>query len=207
MRKMITSILMKKMLLLGFIIPFFSAFVADGWEEVNKSDDGSIIVYNRTVEGFELREMKAIGIVQNTTVEAFAKIILDPNNYASWLKGSDESRLITTTDTSIIYYSVSEAPWPVDDRDLYAEMKSEQKPGYFKAEVLGIPKYAPKEDGKVRIELLKMSWIAIKQGKNIKVTYQCLTNPGGSLPTWMVSSTTKSTPLETIESVQNKLGQ
>ena len=94
-----------------------------GWEQAAKEE--GITIYSREKEGTNVREMKAVGLIDATPMEVW-KTIRDYPNYKKTMPYTEESKVLATEgDGKVTYfYSVVNAPM-VDRRDYVIKLTDE----------------------------------------------------------------------------------
>lgn len=168
------------------------ASAADGWKVV-KNEDG-LIIYNRTKAGSDLKEVKAIGTI-HAPPWVVKNVLDDVNNYKHFMPYTEESKLLKRGDGYMISYQRLDAPI-ISNRDytLRIQDKSRRLPdgtvvykrAWSPANHLGPPEMS----GVVRVKQNEGYWLLEEKdgGKHTKATYWLFTNPGGSLPTFVINA-------------------
>ncbi len=153
-------------------------------------------VYSRDRDG-DVKEMKAIGLIDASPQEVW-KIIRDYENYPKAMPYTELAKVVATEgDGKVIwFYSVINAPL-VDRRDYVIKLtdESDWKEGKGQLKVSwtawnekGDKQVAEKEN-MVRVKLNDGSWTLEprEDGKKTFATYYVYTDPGGSLPKFIVN--------------------
>ena len=99
-------------------------------------------------------------------------------------------------------------PWPASNRDFVAHLTVSQNPVTKIVEIDGpaVTGMVPEKKGVVRIDHSVGKWTIIPIDANhIKVEYTLHTEPGGSLPAWMVNMFAAEGPLEVFRSIKTQL--
>ena len=102
----------------------FSAFflTAAEWEVIAEED--GIRVMQKEVEGRSLPVFKGEGNVNENLYEILG-VLRDINKGKEWMHSCKESKLIKAIgDRKFIVYNVTNAPWPVSDRDVLVESEA-----------------------------------------------------------------------------------
>ena len=149
-------------------------------------------VYERKIAGTSLIEVKARTTL-NFAIQDLLAVILDYKRFKEWqpyLKRFE--RLITHSDYQFINYFEMNLPWPVNNRDLVTKtnITVDQKGKWvhiFMREVSH--KSRPRRPGIVRIPLNRGKWSfkPVSGGKRVYVEFTFRTDPGGSIPHWLVN--------------------
>ena len=186
----------------------FTAFFLMGaqWEVITEED--GIKVMMKEVKGRSLPVFKGEGNVNENLYEILG-VLRDINKGKEWMHSCKDSRLIEAIgDRKFIVYNVTNAPWPVSDRDVVVEsdasfdkatktvtidMKSIEHPDM------------PKVSGLVRMPRLigKFTLQAVSE-KVTFVTYEIDADPGGMLPHWIVRMASRDIPYITLTNLRDR---
>lgn len=168
-----------------------SAAEGDGWKEASKSD--GLVIYNRSRPGSDLKEVRAVGVIRAPSW-VVKNVIDDKGRYKEFMPYTKASDVIKREPGIIVSYQRLDAPI-ISNRDYTLRIRDESrrlpdgrivyKSAWSSANHLG-----PKEiDGVVRVKVNEGHWILEDQGGNVtKATYWLYTDPGGSLPAFVVNS-------------------
>jgi len=170
------------------------------WQPLLTQD--GVSVEERSVPGRELPELRATVEIDAAIFEVLA-VIADVPRQSEWVHDCTESRLIRTLgpDAALIYNRNS-PPWPASNRD--AVLRSELK--LVEASQRAAVEFAntddpstPPLDGVVRMQRLVGGYDLVALGPaRTRVTYRVDVDPGGSLPIWLVTRTSRDMPLQTL---------
>ncbi len=178
-------------------IALYLIIVAMGWSEaltaqesdwkLAKSENG-VEIYTRDLDDEELREFKAITIVEEDIAE-IQNLLEDAANYCKWQDNCQKSQIIERLDEhTIIGRYTSETPWPFSDRDVVLKMTKKQRSG-SEVEYLieNAPDAYPRQDDFERIPRAGGKWRLKSLGdEKCEVLYQFYADPGGNVPNWLV---------------------
>ncbi|MEM7158802.1 MAG: START domain-containing protein [Myxococcota bacterium] len=176
----------------------------EGWESVTNED--GIIVTARASARSELKVFRGVGVVEAPLIEVLA-VITDADRHDEWVHSCSESGLIEqSTELTGFVYNRTATPWPVADRDVVLRSRIQLIDG--EREVLVTftatehPAKAP-EDGVIRMPYLEGHYHLWAQGpSSTRVEYQVDSDPGGRLPTGLVSRGTRDMPVETLQGLR-----
>ena len=185
-----------------------AAHAESEWRPVVERD--GVRVEERIAPGRALPELRATVEIDAGIFEVLA-VIRDVPRQTEWMANCEESRLLReeVADVSILYNRTG-APWPVRDRDvvLRAEtilLEPSARASVRFANVAGPS--APPIDGIVRMPRLVGAYDLVALSKaRTRVTYELDIDPGGSLPAWAVTRTTRDTPLYTLLGLRRQVG-
>ncbi len=170
------------------------------WELVK--EQGLTKVYTRSREDIKIKEVRISTIIK-TSMEKFLKVLNDVPNYSDWVFRCEKAkRLLTISDHEFYYYTTSNLPFPISDRDMVIHSRQWTDPltKTVYSESVADPNYIPHKDDYVRVPFLKSAWVIhpMEDG-TLKVNYSISTDPGGSLPAWLVNMAITQGPIKTME--------
>lgn len=175
---------MRKLLLLLLPILLFS------WQEY-KDVDG-IRIYKKYDKKFEFVQFKAQTQMPYSS-KAISNIIMNAQTYPSWL-----ADCIQADNRDGEVYLLMQPPWPLDQRQVWAEL---QKTEYADRQVItlrSIRKYESVNRG-VWFNYLYAEFILQEtQERQTQVTLTLLGDPGGFPPNWLVNLMAWQIPYKTL---------
>ena len=172
-----------------------------------EKDKEGIQVFTRKVEGYAIKEYKAI-ISLKTTVPQLTNLLKDHANLKSWfVKCPTSERLKKVSDNEYYVYFLNDAPWPVSDRDNVTKMTFELLDnGTQLVHLKGVSDYIPEKSGIVRLPRMQAKWIFEPQADGmVKVTQQVLADLGGKVPGWLVNFAIVEAPFETLNNLRKEV--
>lgn len=169
------------------------------WKLVKETTE--IKVYTRSTSSSDFKEIriKANFIGE---IDSFLNKLNTPQSYTQWVYKCTEGKVLEKVNTEeFYYYTVSNMPYPVQDRDMVVRCKQwKDGDGVIHSSSEATPNFIPKKKNLVRIPYFKSEWkITPLPNRKIMVDYTALTNPGGSLPAWIVNLAITTGPLKTME--------
>jgi hypothetical protein len=174
----------------------------DGWEL--KKDKEGIQVFTRESEESDLDEFKGVGLI-NVSIDQIVRTLKAVDQMCEW-SNCETAELILLEGNKQVNYTVTEVPFPMQDRDSYALLEYEKVENGLKVNITALPEYEPASEDKTRIPYLKGFWLFEEITANqTKITYQLQADPGGSIPAWMANSGSVDTPFDTIKSLREYL--
>ncbi len=200
--------MIKKRLALAFFSCFLLSFIhaQDGWIFKNEKE-GVKVYYRKTSDVYELKLVTSL----KAPLSGLALLLSEVENYPKWgYKVLDSKELKRVSDTETYYYSKLDFPWPLDDRDIIVHSKMEQDPitRRITATSISNPDYLPGNKGVVRMRNAHTTWTLLPgPGGWTYVEYYIYSDPGGSLPDWLVNMALDVGPRETIKSIRNFVQQ
>lgn len=184
------------------ILILFTSFNSDKsaiWK-LEKSKNG-IKVYSNIPEGESLKQIKTYTIVKSSLSSLIA-ILLDVPNYPSWIYNCSEGRIVKKiNEFELIYYSISDVPWPIQNRDLVLHNKIHQNKKTKVVYSTSTPKLnlIPKIKGMVRIEDMYGEWkfSPLKNGF-VLIEYNLKIDVGGKVPPWVINLFIEKGPYQSV---------
>lgn len=145
-------------------------------------------VWTRQAHGAEVREVRAESTFDLPAPRILA-MLADVGSYSRRMPLTDESRLLRRDGTSAWFYMVIDPPW-LSHRDFCIRTWQWRREdgalvSEWAADEAGCPAPRP---GLVRIQRNEGRWTltALDEGTTV-VAYEAFTDPGGSVPKWMVN--------------------
>ena len=179
------------------------------WEKIPK--ERGVTVWEKKVEGRSLPKFRGVTVMKERMVDIMA-VLDDPEGATEWVHNCTENRLIKRTNgLDRILYTLTDAPWPVSDRDVVVDAKvklNEKKTEVtiaFKS-VNGSKFNIAEVTDVVRMPRLKGHYkLRILDEKRTRVEYVVDADPGGDLPDWLVSQASRDLPLETLVDLRKQV--
>jgi hypothetical protein len=177
------------------------------WKSVTREE--GIAVMMREVPGRGFPTFRGVALIQAHLFDVLA-VLSDIGRYTQWMDQCKEARLLKKiNEQERIVYSVTNAPWPVADRDAVYYSKAHVDP---KRSVVDIRFHAvrskrmPERDGIVRMTRLRGHFKLRALGEKITlIDYQVDADPAGSIPKWLAKIATKRLPLHTIRDLRKQV--
>jgi hypothetical protein len=194
-------------LVVSLRLPFWSAFfvvMAHGipaltaqWTLVEENDDTAegYVIFKRSVSGSEVIEFKITGLV-DAPVERVANAAWTSATDPKYVQ-DDQRRKIIDGDgkTRCHVYLFYEMPALISDRDVTQELAKEHNAGLNTYRIVwrtANDKGPPPIDGVIRMPVSNAAWeLASTQGGQTIATYTNRSDPGGSIPSWIVNTMAK----------------
>ncbi len=177
------------------LIPLFLLTADEPRWELSTQDTG-VKIYARKRADSEIREMKAMGLLEATPQEIW-KAVRDLEHYPSTMPYTEEAKVLSREpeDKVILFYSKINTPM-VDRRDYIIRLVDEsdwkEGKGFYKVSwtvVNDKDELAPVKPDVVRVRVNDGYWLLEprEEGKRTFVTYYIYTAPGGSIPTFIAN--------------------
>jgi hypothetical protein len=172
-------------------------------------DRDGITVSQREVEGRAMPVFRGVTTIAATPLEILA-VIDDYERQCEWMPRCMEIRLIEQlAPNDRFLYSLANAPWPVHDRDVVVRSRFDViAPGKdIKITFRASPHPStPPVDGVVRVKQMR-SHYHLREASHgrTRVEYEVDSDPGGSVPEWLVAREGKELPLDTLKSLRGQV--
>jgi hypothetical protein len=184
----------------------FTFAQAQKWEL--KSDKDGVKTYYKKKQG--IYEAKFVTSIE-TSLSGLTKLMGEVEQYPVWGYKVKEARLLKqVSDTEMYYYTRLDFPWPLDDRDVIMHSKMYQDPITRRLESVSVavPDYIAPVPGVIRMQTVNSKWVMIPSpGGWVYTEYYIDSDPGGSLPDWVVNMGLDMGPRELFKSIRNLLKQ
>jgi uncharacterized protein YndB with AHSA1/START domain len=164
------------------------------WEV--KAQTRGVTVHSRTREGSDVKELKTIGDI-DAPPHAVYRVLTDLERYTDTMPYTEEARVLAQEELdgkvkAWHFYSVVNAPL-VSRRDYTIRIADQSDwrdgTGFLKTYWNLSDRGPAPKDGVVRVKINEGAWVLepIENGTKTRATYFLMTDPGGSLPTWIVN--------------------
>ena len=187
-------------------LPFSYVLAQDNWE-LKKNEDG-IAVYSRGIANEKLKEIRVVCELPGTTAQ-LKEILQNVTGHSRWVYLTKKTNLVKkVNDRTLIYYSASDMPWPVTDRDLIVELTITEVPasGNLSIRAKSVSDYLPPTKGYVRVPHSLATWEVVPLPNNkLKIDYTFRVDPGGDIPAWMVNAAATTGPYNTFVKLRELL--
>jgi len=194
-------------MLLLFVLmhAFTEAHSPVSWHMVKSANN--IKVYTSNVPEYPVKGIRA-EVIFDAPIDRVLKIAMDVNHYPNWIYKCKTSVLAKqVSKQELIYYQVTDAPWPVDDRDQYSVTKlSKHADGSYWMHSHTLPNYGAEVEGNVRVKNGKATWyfVTLPNGKT-KGEYELFFDPEGNIPSWIINLFITEGPYVTMLNMQREV--
>jgi hypothetical protein len=198
---------MKKFLIIlscftGSVIFLHAA--SSGWTKLETRD--GITVYEKDAGDF--LAFRGEGYI-TTPIGKLLYVIEDPAHWKDWIENFDHGRILERKSPfHKVFYQAFDSPFPASDRDIVyeAKIRREAKTGKVIVDMRSVdhPK-APKTVG-VRVKLKYTRYeITPMAGGRLHVTLETLSDPGGSLPGFLVNWAQRDYPIKLFQELRKQV--
>lgn len=185
-----------------------SAILTRGQEdwELKKDVDG-IKVYTRYAGDSDIKEFRAEAVMDGS-LSSFVAVIRDIPSYPELFANNISADLLDETDTTLLYYSRTAAPWPLKDRDGVFACRFSQHYGSkaVTVEINSVEGIRPPDEKHVRITEAKGFWkfFPVEYDK-VEVILQMQVDPGGNIPAWVVNMFLIDSPFKDMKNLRERV--
>ena len=195
---------MKRFIWLVAFVSVFAAPQAFADREVVREENGIVVEE-------EAKPGQALPILTGTTTmsapaEQIAAWIGATHTYVDWMHNCEEARIVKGKGGEVYGYSRIASPWPVSDRDVVLRsVRSDNPDGTIRIEFLSTSDVeVPVPRGTVRMVHLAGSYDLKPVEGGTHVIYTVDSDPGGSLPTWLIRQAGKDLPYFTLRNLRER---
>jgi hypothetical protein len=175
-----------------------------------RHDHHGVQVYTRKDSATGILELKLRTEVR-TSLHAVVALALDIPNLKNWAYRLKESYLVrTVSDTEGYLYMRTDFPLPFSDRDMIVHYVMRQDT--HTKQVTSISKSVynsiPEKDGIIRIKTIETKWTytPLPNGM-VRLEYQLKSDPGGSIPKWLINLAADDGPVKSILGLKQQLAK
>ena len=200
---------MKKLKFPFLIVTFFSLAIfvrAQGDWKLERDKEG-IKIYSRGKTDSKIKSLKAVCTVKSTLAQMTA-VLLDIKNQDEWFYHTTSSVLKVVSPAELYYYAELNFPMPFSNRDFVEHITVFQNPAtrVLTMTVQNIPDYIPPKKGIVRVERSQCKWVVTPIDQDsLLLEFTLFSDPGGSIPAWLVNMMSFYVPFETFKKLRIQL--
>lgn len=196
---------MKPVLLLFIFMGLAPLAFAQHYEWKLKKESKDTRVYFRKSADSRINEIK-IETEITGSLHAVVEALRDSPMQKEWLyKCIESKRLEKVSDWESYNYVRFDFPWPLDDRDYIAHsmLRQDPKTGVVHIQLLAVPHFIPEKKDVVRMRIMEVNWkLTPLSNDSVKVENHVKSDPGGSLPTWLINMTLDQGPLNSMNNLK-----
>ena len=203
--KMILSLPKPALLLVAICLSLVHSYAESGsWKKV-KTEDG-VTVYEKKVSG--KLAFRGVGEIAGEPAKLVG-VLENPVRWRHWIDNFQSGRLLEKkSDVHKVFYQSFDSPFPVSDRDLVYESRISRdvQSGAWMVRMKSIRhSKAPKTVG-VRVGLTYSLYKIETLGpKKMRVTFETMSDPGGSIPSFMTNWATRSYPITLFQGLRKEI--
>lgn len=175
--------------------------------ELTKDKNG-IKVFTATEDNSKIKSIKVEAVLTGT-LPKLIKILRDVKNNKDWVYSTKQTYVLKQVSANeIFYYSETNLPWPVSNRDIPVRMQLSMNAAdnTLKVTASGEPNAYPVQKGIVRIQFFNSTWEVKPEGKNkISIIYFLKMDPSGSVPASVTNMFITKGPYETFDNLSKIL--
>ena len=193
-------------LILLLVSTTFSYTQDNNWVLKNETDD--IKIFYRKAPESKVNEVKVETEIKSNLSTVIA-VLRDIQAYPDWIYNCVlAERLPQATPEVNYYYSEINFPWLLSNRDFIARSQLTQDPAtkIIEIQVEGISDMLPEKKKKVRIPEMKINWkISPLDEDRVHISYHLHSDPGGSIPAWLINMFIDQGPRHTLQDLHKML--
>jgi hypothetical protein len=163
--------------------------------ELKKYKNG-IRVYTKHSENSSVKSFKGVTVF-NVSLNSLVSTIRDLPNYPAWLDRCESGEVLKIiTEDDYYIHTKMDMPFPVADRDIVQHVKihRDHQDGTY-IELLSEPNFIPEVEGYLRVPFSAGYWLLSPENENsTRAEIVSESDPGGSLPTWVINMMIVATP-------------
>ena len=198
-----------KTLFVGIFVLIFAHFgYAQEYDWQLKRETDQLKVYTRNISETGIKALK-ITTQFETSLSSIVALLNDVPANPDWVYSSKIAKIThQLAPNDIYYYSVSDFPWPLQDRDLMVRSIIEQDPDSKVITSISSSeeeKY-PLQKGIIRISIFDSKWIFTPlPGGKVNIEYTVQTDPGGNIPVFLTNIFIDKGPIATMKKMRDML--
>jgi len=179
----------------------------DTWEL--RKDKNGVQVYYRNSQDSDIKELKIVAEITGSLTSAIS-VINDIEGMPNWVFNCEKAEILAgDTDSSFVFVNKTAFPFPFTDRELVFSCTTYQDTSTLVAysRCIASPESLALNDNYVRVQHAISTWTFTPIGQNrLKAEYFLSTDPGGSIPAWLINWGLDYGPLKSLEKFKELLG-
>lgn len=190
------------------VLLWSSLVTAADWELIR--DDDTIRLFARSVPGSPIRELKGVTTVRSSLAGLVA-LLQDAEANDEWIYHSGGVKVLQQiSEREALVYAVTEAPWPIADRDAVIRFALTQNPRTLAITITmsAHPDYLPVQPPHVRMPVFQGFWLLQPRREGlIEVVCQLHAEPGGNLPIWLANPAAERAAYQTLVNLRTMIAK
>lgn len=178
----------------------------DGWGKVLEESGVTLFVKTFADSGFNAYRSETI---LNTSIDSIVAMAIDVEAFTEWVQDTTAAFIIEKeSENRIIYYMAIDAPWPIKNRDWVNRItvKRQSDPKRVTITYTAVPDVLEDKADHIRVTSHLAIWVLEPHGdQQTRSIWMGYSNPGGSLPAWLVNMTIRSSILKSTENIRHQL--
>lgn len=188
--------------MLYLVLMVFTLTNFQGDWELKKHKNG-IRVYTKHLENSPIKSFKGVTVL-NVSLNSLVSTIKDLPNYPAWLDHCESGEVLKIINEDDYYiHTKMDMPFPVADRDIVQHVKIQwdHQDGTY-IELLSEPNFIPEVEGYQRVPFSAGYWLLSPENENsTRAEIVSESDPGGSLPSWVINMMIVSTPYSMLRNI------
>ena len=190
---------MKKIVASILSLMIFFGIQAQEWNL--KKEKNGIQVYTKSSAEYGMPASKVMATFK-ASFDEVVKAVFEVENYVNYVPDCSKIEVLQRNGSDeLIYYGLFDSPWPAADRDLVIKIKKVTITNGVRIEMTNEASFIELRDNATRIPIYFGAWEIIKSSEGVKVVLEYQTDPGGSVPDWMVQGAATKTPFNMVENL------
>jgi ribosome-associated toxin RatA of RatAB toxin-antitoxin module len=175
--------------------------IQEEWEL--KKDKNGIQVYTKGSENVTIKSFRGVTVL-DASAEQILAVIQDLENYPRWLDRCEYGEILEKVSSETYYIHTKMAmPFPVKNRDVVQFIEVIKSENNILIYIKSTPNFIKEEEDYVRIPFSDGKWsLTPTDSGATKVEIISTSDPGGSIPDWVVNMMIVSTPFNMLENLQ-----
>ncbi len=184
------------------------ADLADLPWQLQLREDG-IEVYTAVLPDSRIRAFRGVARIDAPLADV-AALIADTARMPDWFPDTEHAATIMDASGTEYAYTVTDAPWPVADRDvvLHASSSFDAATHSMRIDLRAVPDAYPEQPRRVRVREASGYWLLrALDADSTEVEFSMHLDPGGGVPKWLVNSRIVQTPHKALANMRAKLAR
>lgn len=196
------------LLLIGLLLLIFGNLEAQESDWELKREKDNLKVYTRNIAETGIKQLK-LHTEMKTSLNSIIALFDDVPANSEWVYSSKLAKVTKMiAPHHMHYYSVSDFPWPLNDRDLLVDSIVKQDPDtkVVTSRSVALLEGYPEQEGIVRVTIFDAQWtLTPLPGGMVDIIYVVETDPGGNIPVFLTNMFIDRGPIATMRKMREML--
>ncbi|MFO7789210.1 MAG: hypothetical protein ACQES1_01850 [Bacteroidota bacterium] len=176
------------------------------WELQKENENLQVYFKQSGEETYRVRVKTSFPVNYNVLIE---EVYDNIKTYPEWIYRCEQAKWLDKNKNNRVLYTVSNIPWPFQDRDVVTKMAKPQRQG--KKIILhshSIPDYIPEKDKFERQQFSEVYWHLFPDGgNNVRVTYELTLKIKENIPEFILKMIACKGPFESFNNLHARLSE
>lgn len=173
------------------------------WEFIN--EEKGIRTFSRILPESGIKEVKVQKLIK-ARLSSLVALMKDLAHHHDWVYANKSAEILKENGNySWVFYALSKAPWPIQDRDMLiqASLVQDSASGIIRNAGFCDPDFISEKEGIVRVPDCHSLWTLEPLGNGeVRVSLELYVDLGGNIPKWLLNLVITKGPYRTLRNME-----